>query len=200
MPPDTAQNAGEDEITAAQDSTKTQAADVTDPSNQRTTENDREARTYEAISEVANTLREIQGILEALAENSGARLPKKTVKSSMWRPREDDYDMQQTIDYIVKTLPPDDIVQRAVAHMQAVWATDVELVPMWNDAKRLYPDLSGEGQKSLFSWDVLRGEDMCTSPKLSEYGYESDGHPSLLDHCEFEVPAEEHVVMIKPSD
>ncbi|KAK4125413.1 hypothetical protein N657DRAFT_631728 [Parathielavia appendiculata] len=64
-----------------------------------------EVSTHKALSEMANSLREIQGILGALAEHSGTRLPRKTINPTLSKPKEDAYDMQQTVDYIVNTLP-----------------------------------------------------------------------------------------------
>lgn len=141
-----------------------------------------EASTHHAIAEMATTLQEIQGILKALAEHSGTRLPRRTIDPQTWRPNEDAYDMQQTIDYILGTLPPPDMASQVLRNMQALWGENTGLDLLGNNSKRLDIELTGEGERSLFSWDVQSRERWENTAELSEYGYDGDGGLCLLGH------------------
>lgn len=150
---------------------------------------------------MASSLQEIQGILRALAEESGTRLPRKTPNRNMPKPKEDAYDMRQTVKYIVKTLLPNDIMQRAAEHIQACWNQNVRLDGFRNDSRSLDFDLSDEGQKWLFSWDVLDTKFREDNTEMSEYGYDSNGHLCLLVvHGRVELPDDANPFDMTPPD
>jgi hypothetical protein len=171
------EEAGKEEVDAAQDRAEVHEAAVGDPSQSELV-----TGIYRAISEMANDLDDIHRFLMALAEDSGTRLPRKTTNRNTptWRPREDAYDMRQTVDYIVQTLPPSDIVQCAAEHIQVTWNRTIVRGGPSNESRRLETDLSGEGEKSLFFWDVLEGDDWRNQAEMSEFGYDSDGRLCLL--------------------
>ena len=90
--------------------------------------------------------------------------------------------MQQTIDYILGTLPPPDMASQAIQHIQIMFGKNARLDLQRNNSKRLDIDLIGEGEKSLFSWDVKSRERWENTAELSEYGYDGYGRLCLLGH------------------
>lgn len=147
-----------------------------------------EAGADRALFDMADKVRDIHAILAAGAKDFGVQVPQRArtiLQPTRWVPKEDAYDMEKTIEYILGTLPPDDIVQRTAEYIKDQWSEPGEFHSIPHRIpKRVQYDESSEGWKDLFVWNVMRRplESFGNTIEMLEYGYDSSGHLCELGH------------------